>query len=258
MTQSPYTVSTPNGVTKLLVMDARDGLPAAFALMGTQAKAKVAIRVTGGCKGMNATDKAEMMAFFSAAFSGYQGVIFSGGTRAVVNGEIDPMVTDVPGVIATGNPGCIALGTAPRTDIMTLQDDSRLMLDQWNAPNPSMSGILIVQDGPDGNMDWDGDLPTYFALMEQWKNHAGFTALGTIAWNGGAVTEDEIMHSIKKGWMTVLVNGSGRVTDEIISKLHFGDIEHRDHIKIVDKADPETLTEFLVQFGFFPQLAVAA
>jgi hypothetical protein len=42
-----------NGKVNLVIMDAKDGLPAAFALMGTRAEKKVAMRITGGCKGMD-------------------------------------------------------------------------------------------------------------------------------------------------------------------------------------------------------------
>ncbi len=73
---SPFTVSTPSKRIPLLVMDAKDGIPAAFALMGTKAKNRVAIRLGGGCKGMNSDDKADMMSFFTSALAGFSGVIW--------------------------------------------------------------------------------------------------------------------------------------------------------------------------------------
>lgn len=150
----PYRVTAPNGKVHLVVMDAKDNLPAAFALMGTRAENKVAIRILGGCKGMSADDKIAMMDFFTRALQGFKGLIWSGGTRQTSNGETDPMVTDVPGVIAENNPGCVALGTCPRTAMLSLQDDSRLVLDNYGTvPNPSMTGILIVQNGPEGPGD---------------------------------------------------------------------------------------------------------
>ncbi len=254
----PYQVSNPDGKTHLIIMNAEDGLPAAFALMGTRAAKKAAIRVTGGCKGMSAEDKAYMLEYFAAALAGFSGVIWSGATRQTdAEGKLDPMVTDVPGIIAAENPFCVALGTVPRTEMLSLQGDSRLVLDQWGTlPNPSQSAILIVQNGAEGALDWDGDLDVYFRIMDNWQQFAGFSALGVIAWNGGEITREEIMRSAKKGWPTILVRGSGRVTDEIIVKLEAGDEElmkllpkeHR--LVIVDKNDPVGLSERLADLGF--------
>lgn len=258
MSTSPYTVTTPDGKVNLVIMNADDGLPAAFSLMGTRAEHKVALRIAGGCKGMNADDKAEMIEFFSKAFEGYRGLVWSGGTRAVTSeGEIDLMVTDVPGVIAAGNPGSVALGTTPRTDMLRLQDESRLVIDKWGQMlNPSMSGVLIVQNGPDGSMEWDGDLNAYFDLMEKWRQYADFTALGLIAWNGGDITKDEIYRAAKKGWPVMLVQGSGRATDEVIERIECDDptlpddIGTHENIFLVERTEPGMLRTALAEAGF--------
>jgi hypothetical protein len=259
------TVTAPSGKVKLLVMDAKDGLPSAFALLGTTAAKKVAVRLAGGCKGMSADDKTEMLEFFSLALKGFEGVIWSGGTRQTdKTGGVDPMVTDVPGVIAAGTPGCIALGTVPRTEMMTLQRESSLVFDQYGtAPNPSMSGILVVQNGPDGEMGWDGDVKTYAKLMNQWRDCAAFTALGLISWNGGAVTKDEVIMSIKQGWTTVLVEGTGRATDELLAEARtdfakFAEkynlpVNWQDHTVSVDKTDPQKLRAVLQLRGFLAE-----
>jgi hypothetical protein len=256
---APYQIA--DGVKiPLVIMNATDGLPAAFALMATRAEKKVAARLLGGCKGMGAADKRAMLEFFATAFKDYRGLVWSGGTRqATKEGEVDPMVTDIPGIIAAANPGCIALGTIPRTAMLTLQENSRLVLDEWGtAPNPDMSGILIVQNGADGTADWDGDVATYFAMMDQWKTYAGFAALGTVAWNGGPITEKEILMSAARGWPTILIKGSGRVADEMAAKLQAGDADllakfpkgHR--VAVISKDDPEGLRRALVLAGFFP------
>lgn len=257
----PYRVTALNGKTHLVIMNATDGLPAAFALMGTRALDKVAIRLTGGCKGMSVEDKAEMIEFFSFALAGYQGILWSGGTRQTdKSGEVDPMVTDIPGIIAAQNVGCVALGTIPRTDMLTLQEDSRLVLDQWGTvPNPDMLGILIVQNGPDGEMGWDGDLDVYFRLMQNWQTYAGFTTVGLISWNGGDVTREEIMRSIKLGWPTILIKGSGRVTDEIADKILNQDKELEESLPknacvlIISKEQPELLRSAIVNLGFLKE-----
>ncbi len=243
-------------------MDAKEGLPSAFALLGTTAHEKVAIRLAGGCKGMGPDDKAQMMAFFKEAFRGYVGLVWSGATRQTTKaGAIDPMVTDVPGIIAAENQGCVALGTVPRVEMMTLQQESRLVLDQYGTfPNPSMLGILVVQNGADGSLDWDGDVKTYAALMNQWRDCGGFKSLGLISWNGGVVTKDEIIMSIKQGWVTVLITGTGRATDELAAELKADDVAFGGKYNlpatwatmthVVPKTDPSALHNILASRGF--------
>ena len=233
----PYRVTAPGGKLNLVVMNSTDALPTAFALMGTKAADKVAIRLSGGCKGMSSADKEQMLGFFAEAFDGFRGVIWSGGTRQVDgDGRTDPMVTDVPGVIARLNPGSVVLGTVPRTEMLTLQEDSRLVLNQYgNVLNPDMHGILV---------------------MQHWRDYAGFTALGLIAWNGGPVTREEIMRSAKKGWPTIVVTGTGRVADEISQQFIKGDLalmsqlpkEHQ--LWFTSKENPQTLHRLLKEKGF--------
>jgi len=243
---APYLTNEP---VKLIVMNADNSLPANFALMGTRAEKKVAIRLAGGCKNMSLDDKEYMLSFFSNSFKNFNGLIWSGATRQVDDNDcIDPMITDVPGIIAKKNSGCIALGTVPRTAMLTLRDNSRLVLDDWGtAPNPDMHGILIVQKGPDGELGWDGDVETYIAMMRNWKDYAGFTALGLISWNGGEVTRKEINKVAKLGWPTILIKGSGRVTDEMANTDKFTSLKN---VYVIDKDNPSQLLEFLMSQGF--------
>lgn len=241
-------------------MDQKDDLPSAFMLVATCAKRRVAIRISGGCKGMEEEDKLEMLKFFSEAFVGYEGVLFSGATRQTEDGKLDPMITDVPGVVVAGNPGSIALGTAPRTDLLRIKADCRLEFDDWGTvPNPSMSCILIVQNGPDGTLDWDGDVDAYFRAMENWQKYAQFSALGLIAWNGGDITKDEIMRSIGLKWPTILIKGSGRGADEIIELFEDEDpdfmakVPDGHKIIVVDRTEPGDLYDALVAHGFLAE-----
>jgi len=258
---SPYKVTTPSGQTKLMIMERGGGFPAAFALMATIAPHKVAIRLSGGCKGMGPEDKTAMLAYFAAAFAGYKGMVWSGATRQFTkDGGLDPMVTDVPGVIAAANPECIALGSAPRTDILRLVEESRLVLDNYGTgPNPSMSGILLVQNGADGASDWDGDLDAAFTLMENLTGYAAFTRMGVVAWNGGPITRDEVMRSASRGWPTIVIRGSGRAADEIASQLDANDpalmdkLPKNHNLIIAHRSDPATLRIALQTFGFLPQ-----
>jgi hypothetical protein len=252
------TVTAPNGRADLIVMDVKDSLPSSFALRATTARDRVVIRVGGGCTNMSKEDRERMLAYFVEAFQGYGGVIFSGATRNVdESNAVDPMVTEVPGAVAEANPGCVALGTAPRTGRLGLVGESQLVLDNHGTlANPAMSMLLLVQDGAEREAGWDGDLDAYFALMQQWQNDANFEALGGVFWNGGGVTGKEIMRCAKLGWPTILIKGSGRITDEIAGKLENRDSEllsslpAKHKITVVDRSSPQELRAALLHYGF--------
>ncbi len=253
----PYKVTAPGGRTLILIKNTSDQLPVTFALMATRAKHKVAIRLSGGCKGMGPEDKASMLEYFSQAFNGFEGMIWSGGTRQLSSdGQIDPMITDVPGVIAGRNPSCVALGSCPRTDVLSLQGESQLVLDNYGTrPNPGIAGLLIVQNGPEGKLDWDGDLGDVFGLMENLLTHGGFYRAGVVAWNGGAITRDEIIRSAKRGWPTIIVRGSGRVCDELADQIEACDEKlnaetNGHHIQVVRKDNSLSLRAALFNHSF--------
>lgn len=254
---NPWTVTAPGGVTRLLVMNRNEPFPMSFAVIATTATDKVALRISGGCKGMGPNDKAEMLEYFDAAFEGFAGMIWSGGTRqSGKDGGIDPMVTDLPGVIAAGNPGCVALGSTPRTDYLRLVGESRLVLDEYGTGlNPAMGAILLVQSDANSTLDWNGDLDQAFRLMTSLRNDGKFR-VGWIGWNGGAVTEEELIRSAALRWPTFLIRGSKRVTDELIEKVENNDAALIEKVGanhgfvIADRRDPFTLRTALLEHGF--------
>ena len=251
----PLQVTDPSGKMFVLIKDQAAQIPVAFGLLASRAPHKVVLRVSGGCKGMGAQDKIQMLEFFSDALDGYRGMIWSGGTRQLdADGQIDPMVTDVPSLLARRNPDCVALGSCPRTNLLRLQGDSQLSLDDWGTrPNPGLAALLIVQDGAEGNLDWDGDLNDAFSFMTSLRAYGGFSQAGLIAWNGGPVTQKEIVRSAGLGWPTFLVKGSGRVADEIVARIESGDAEYQNQFRsvvIINKNDPKGFRESLREQNF--------
>lgn len=252
-----YSVLAPKGM-KLLVKNQNESIPGKFALAASLADDKVAIRISGGCKHMGPEDKLSMLQFFLIAFDGFKGLIWSGATRAVdAEGNIDPVVTEIPGVVRSQNPLCVALGSAPRVDTLRLMGESRLVLDKYdNVPNPALNAMLLVQKNANDALDWDGDVDDAFDFMADLMSDGGFSQAGIVAWNGGPVTKKEIEKSAARGWPTILVRGSGRETDIYIEKFEAGDAAllsalPKNHlVTIVDRKDPSTLRDALVKFGF--------
>lgn len=250
----PYQVTAPDGKVHLLIKDVRESIPSSFALMGTRARDRLALRIAGGCSGMSPADKQEMLEYFAYVLDGYGGVIWSGATRAVTkDGEIDPMVTEVPGVIAGLGHGAVALGTAPRTDLFSLQGDSRFVLDEYGTVvNPALSGVLLVQNGADSPLDWDGDVPDAFTLTQQWVKYAGLDA-GWMSWNGGGITLDEVRRSVLTGYPTFVVRGSGRESDNIAEAFRTKSLDwlpegHK--LFVGDRDNPDGMRQLVGDQGF--------
>ncbi len=253
----PYRVTAEGGRTKLWVMNRTgDQLPTAFALMATTVAHKVCLRVTGGCANMSDSDKAGLVDYFRQACSGFAGLFFTGATRQVKDGKIDTMITDIPAYLVPENPGSKALGTVPRTGQMSLVEDSRFEVAEGLSINPGQAGVVIVQENPEANAGWNGDLAVYFGLMANLRENAGFSAVGTVAYNGGGVTAEEIMESARRGWPTILIQGSGRKTDEIAAKLLaadpdlMGKLPTNHKMVVVSSTDPQSLHAALIQAGF--------
>lgn len=232
------TVTEPKGMP-VIFQGLNDQSSAFFALMATQSPSNVAMRIGGGCKDMQDEMRAQMFPMWTEGTDGrFKGVVFSGGTR---DGKGKLMVTDLPGHIRSTNPECIALGTAPRTDLVRLVDESVVNLDGYGTLiNPNMSGVMLVQDGPDDKLEWDGDLGHAFKLLEQLEQIAYPVVYPII--NGGGVTLTEAKAALKHGWLTIIHKGSLRVADDLVRDLDTPGAEIHDFVK-----DPGKIE--IVQYG---------
>ncbi|MEY4722811.1 MAG: hypothetical protein RLZZ324_324 [Candidatus Parcubacteria bacterium] len=258
MTTTPYTVTAPENRVDLLVQDAsaRDtaDLPLRLKALALQAGSRVILRIAGGCSNQGPQDKKDLARVVVEGTLGFTGVAFSGGTRDIADGAVDPMVTELPALMAQRNPGCVALGTVPRTGMLGLVGESRLELDaEHHNVNPAMSAVCIVQDGANRDLGWDGDLDMYFRFMTMLREEEGFT-LGLIAWNGGGATYKEIMQAGKLGLPVILIKGSARKTDEVVAKLEANDPEllsqlPADHkLRIAHRDDPSSVRALMIEF----------
>jgi hypothetical protein len=140
---------------------------------------------------------------------------------------------------------------------MRLQGESQLVLDSYGTrPNPGIAALLIVQNGTEDTLDWDGDLDDVFSLMKNLLTYAGFTSAGVIAWNGGPITRDEVLRSARLGWPTIIIRGTGRACDDLAREFNTNDPTLMDQLPqnhkliVVDKNEPDVLRAQLVRLGF--------
>ena len=62
---------------------------------------------------------------------------------------------------------------------------------------------------------WGGETDAFIALAQAW---AGVPVVTLLA-NGGAIAKDEILRSVRLGWPVLVLEGSGRLADELV-QLH--------------------------------------
>ena len=231
-TRHPYRVpSTIGAVDVIVTTSSAPILPAIQARM-TASPAPIALRIAGGCSGMSDDDKQDMLAWFYRNMHGFKGLLSSGGTRDIKDGRLDPMVTDVPAMLASDQ--VLTISTLPLVGTMQLVDDSRLRIsrtDQYGTslthPNPGVHMLVVVQHPLGTALGWDGDVRTYFDMLNMYhhQGHRNPWQVGLVAWNGGSVTELEIKLAARYGWPVILVEGSGRAADKFITAMRDGTLD---------------------------------
>jgi len=206
-------------------LSAGETLPASFtSMVSGEGLEPVLVRITGGCGKIDQAVQALLPDFYRGGFQGFKGTLFSGATANFdeANEYHGFMVTQVPPLVAEGN-RCIALGTTPRTDMMTLDKVHGGV--QMNADRTRLDhnyhGIVVVQQNAADVLDWDGDLRVYLDWMKALQG-IGFKVAVT-AMNGGGVTKKEIYGALQRGIPVIAIEGSLRETDAFIAAFRKGE-----------------------------------
>lgn len=249
-TNRPYEVPPSIGQVRLIVTDNAARAQTAVGAFMQQSPARIGLRIAGGCSGMDEAARVDMLDYFRTALGRYTGFLSSGATRSVQGRQISPMVTDVPAVVARHRGDrVLTVSTAPRTGNMALTGDSRLVLDIENGvyPQPGVHMIVLFQPQfAHQRLEWDGDVDGAFGLFDAYAK-TGWP-FGLVIWNGGGVTKKEALLAARLGWHIFLVEGSGRVADELVGTVRTRQI--RGKFSIVQRADPTTLSDALARHGF--------
>ncbi len=235
------------------VMNSSDVAPNSFvtALNDLPAQYRNVVRIAGGCGEMEPQEVAAVNEYFKTAFEGFGGILFSGGTAKYnkEDGGRNFMVTELPITLAEGNSNIKVLGSFPRTEIFRLtgsdQGQANLLFNDNNidpektyldAPDARYDELLAVQKNVNKLLDWDGDLEVYFNLMDTWRQGGAKTCI--VTYNGGGVTYKEALKAIEDGHKLIVINGSGRKSDELAATYLTN--EHK-NVFVADIKDAQTL-----------------
>lgn len=265
MSENPFGVRNPDGAAFLVQPMATTMPPATFVAMACGAATKTALNIMGGCSDMDGDDKRRMLDFFGEAFEGiFDGAVFSGATRDVLPGEnpgeflLDPMITDVPTLIARINKGVVALGSVPKViDVMKFLPGRGLQVSPYGAfVNTDYDAIVVVQNGIEEKGEWDHDLQLRRNTLNLLRDRSRFR-VGGIGWNGGGVTLKELIGTVQSGDPLILCKGSKRKCDELVGQFEAGEFKVfglKDDAKpanvlIADSRKPMTLRTLLLDSG---------
>lgn len=216
-------------------------------LPGNEAKV---IRYAGGCNGLDEALKAGLPAYITEAHKGIGKIVaFSGGTiktvdrtvesqtgeKGTVREVVDFVITHIPSLLRKEY-GCYAMSTTPRTTQMTLERQfGGLMATGEEHVDYRQDRAVIIQkdavDIADSDVDWAKDVLPYLGLMQKWQEQGVNCAV--LGFNGGGATWKELVWAVERSIPVLLIRGSGRKTDEFITKFESGEL------KVKNLADPQ-------------------
>lgn len=222
----------------------------------TRAKRRVVIRLTGGCGKMSAEDADGLYALYRDALAGFDGAMLFGGTRMLLRDDpsvVVPGITEIPWFCRDVCPDMITLGVIPRTSLIGLCDYGMLINDEPDTPyitiaHPRQHLGLIVQLSADKPEVWDAEWQECVRMTELLRESAGWTSV-LICYNGGSVTERELVATATRGWPVILVDGSGRKTEEYARNEAF--LAEHPNVRVCDR-DARSLRDLLIFFGAHP------
>lgn len=188
----------------------------------TTAKNKQIVRFTGGCGAMSMADARGLYQLFIEAFEGFQGAILFGGTRMLRKSnheEVVPGITEIPALIRENCSDSIILGVVPKSGDLRLDCKRGIIVSEEEGNNfftiihPNQDQCLIIQQSADKGVDWTAEYKECIKITKDLSSYANFKSL-LISYNGGGVTEKEILDTAELGWPVLLIKDSGRKTEQ--------------------------------------------
>lgn len=244
----------PLHIPSLCLQDVDDHLSTNILLRMTQVKQKCVVRFTGGCANMSSHDAEGLYDLFVSAFHGFRGALLFGGTRMVMRNNFDevlPSITEVPPLIRDACPEAWLTGVVPRTADFELHPQLGITIHPQEEQefitilHQAQDQCLAVQGSVDTPADWDTEWQTCVRIITKLRNFAQFKSL-TISYNGGGVTEHEILATADLGWPLLLIRGSGRKTDEYAKNREF--LSRYPNVICAD-ADAQSVRRALTELG---------
>jgi hypothetical protein len=167
------------------------------------------IVISGGAGNLEASFMEQLARLFcdgiAPAALPLRAMIIDGGTHAGV------MAMMGQGVAKLGGKPTL-LGVAPGGRITYPGDPKHERAEKATQLDPHHSHFVLVQSD-----EWGGETETMFSLAQELARDS---AVMTILVNGGAIAQNEVLQTVRRGWPLLVIEGSGRLADEIAGLWH--------------------------------------
>jgi hypothetical protein len=181
------------------------GTPAASVLkaLGIE-QPEALIMLVGGAAGLDAALRPHLVQLFNRgiapAAAGIDALIIDGGTQA------GTMAMMGQGVAEAGR-NSILLGVAPAGKVTYPGGPTEGSIEDRAPLDPNHSHFVLVESN-----EWGGETETMYELAEELSKKIPVL---TVLVNGGQVAEHEVLQSVHHGWPIIVIEGTGRLADEI-------------------------------------------
>lgn len=197
-------ITFPNGNRAQLVAPSANASPTDIVKTLDIAKPKAVIIITGGAAKLDDELKPHLVQLFSRGIARVAvetgALIMDGGTQAGV------MAIMGQGVADRGRKSTL-LGIAPAGKV-TYPDGRVEQVPQDAAPlDPNHSHFVLVD-----SQEWGGETDTMYELA---ATLAKDVPAVTVLVNGGDIARNEVLRSVRQRWPVIVIEGSGRLADEI-------------------------------------------
>jgi len=166
------------------------------------------IMIAGGAAGLDESLRPDLVELFSrgiaAAAAGIDALIVDGGTR------VGTMAMIGQGVAETGRKS-ILLGVAPAGKVTYPGGPAEACIEDGAPLDPNHSHFVLVESN-----EWGGETETMYALAKEFSKEIPVL---TVLVNGGQVAKHEVLQSVRHGWPIIVIEGTGRLADEIATAV---------------------------------------
>ncbi len=202
--QHPKTILFPNG-NRALLLAPPVGTNAADILHALGlGQPKALILVVGGADDLDAAVQPRLVQLCSRgiarAAANIGALLMDGGTRAGVMALVGQGVAD------RGHKTAL-VGVAPTGKVTYPDGPADGSPADGVALDPNHSHFVLVD-----SHEWGGETETMYALAEAL---ATTIPIVTVLINGGPLARDEVLRSVRQRWPIIVVQGSGRLADDI-------------------------------------------
>lgn len=205
------TITFENGNHAVVVTAPRSASPKAILGALEIGAPRAVIMLFGGAAELDDSRKPELVFLFAdgvipvAAELG--ALIIDGGTQSGAMAIMGEAVARCPGI-------CQLLGIVPKGRIMHPEISGTLVGSDVAPLEPNHSYFVLVESD-----EWGGETGKMLELACTFN-----VPIVAILVNGGAITADEALQSVRKGCQLLVIEGSGRFADELSAAVRDGQL----------------------------------